>query len=116
MKNFAVRVSFCEMFLDKTSYSRSCRIKDERRSGFKLLLKADSFFDVTAFLPYFFINAISLEFILYCENSILGKIVLTYFEKKCSSDRERLFKFSAFSLKFSKNLRSPEHFLRTVKD
>ena len=52
MKNFAVRVSLCEMFLDKAS--RSCGIKDERSSGFKLFLKAESFSMPLCFHHYFF--------------------------------------------------------------
>ena len=43
------------------------------------------------------------------------KIVLTYCEKKCSSDREKLLKFEAKSREFSKFLRSLEQFIQIVK-
>ena len=42
------------------------------------------------------------------------KIVLTYSEKKCSSDREKLLKFEAESQEFAKILRSLEQFIQTV--
>ena len=35
--------------------------------------------------------------------------------KKCSSDREKLLKFEAECREFTKNLRSLEQFVRTVK-
>ena len=35
--------------------------------------------------------------------------------KKCSSDREKLFKFGAEGQEFSKILRSLEQFIQTVK-
>ena len=38
------------------------------------------------------------------------RIVLTYCEKNCSSDREKLLKFEAEGREFSKILRSLEHF------
>ena len=43
------------------------------------------------------------------------KIVLTYCEKNCFSDREKLFKSEADGREFAKNLRSLEQFVRTVK-
>ena len=38
------------------------------------------------------------------------KIVLTYFEKNCSSDREKLLKFEVEGREFAKILRSLEQF------
>ena len=43
------------------------------------------------------------------------KIVLTYCEKKCSSDREKILKFEAEDREFAKILRSQEQFIQTVK-
>ena len=43
------------------------------------------------------------------------KIVLTYCEKNCSSDREKLLKFEAEDREFAKFLRSLEQFIQTVK-
>ena len=43
------------------------------------------------------------------------KIVLTYCEKKCSSDREKLLKFEAEGREFAKFLRSLEQFIQTVE-
>ena len=43
------------------------------------------------------------------------KIVLTYCEKKCSSDGEKLLKFEAEGREFAKVLRSLEQFIQTVK-
>ena len=43
------------------------------------------------------------------------EIVLTYCEKNCSSDREKLLKFKAEGPEFSKILRSLEQFIQTVK-
>jgi hypothetical protein len=43
------------------------------------------------------------------------EIVLTYCEKKSSSDREKLVKFEAESREFSKMFRSLEQFIQTVK-
>ena len=43
------------------------------------------------------------------------KIVLTYCEKKCSSEREKLLKFEAEGREYAKILRSPEQFIQTVK-
>ena len=43
------------------------------------------------------------------------KTVLTYCEKNCSSDREKLLKFKAEGREFAKILRSLEQFIRTVK-
>ena len=43
------------------------------------------------------------------------KIVLTYCEKKCSSDRKKLLKFDAEGREFAKFLRSLEQFIQTVK-
>ena len=42
------------------------------------------------------------------------KIVLTYCEKKCSSDQEKLLKFEAEGREFAKFLRSVEQFIQTV--
>ena len=44
------------------------------------------------------------------------KIVLTYCEKSCSSDREKLLKFEAKGRDFANILRSLEQFIPTVKD
>ena len=41
----------------------------------------------------------------------VSKIVLTYCEKNCSSDREKLLKFEAEGQEFEKNLRSLEQFV-----
>ena len=46
---------------------------------------------------------------------LLPKFVLTYCEKKKSSDREKLLKFEAEGREFSKFLRSLEQFIQTVK-
>ena len=43
------------------------------------------------------------------------KIVLTYCEKKKSSDQEKFLKFEAEGQEFSKNLRLLKQFLQTVK-
>ena len=43
------------------------------------------------------------------------KVVLTYCEKKNSSDREKLLKFEAEGWEFTKFLRSLEQFIQTVK-
>jgi hypothetical protein len=43
------------------------------------------------------------------------RIVLTYCEKNCSSDREKLLKFEAEGREFAKFLRSLEQFIQTVK-
>ena len=43
------------------------------------------------------------------------KIVLTYCEKNCSSDGEKLLKNEAEGRKFAKFLRSLEQFIQTVK-
>ena len=43
------------------------------------------------------------------------KIVLTYCEKKCSSDRDKILKFEDEGREFAKFLRSPEQFIQTVK-
>ena len=43
------------------------------------------------------------------------KNVLTYCEKKCSSDREKLWKFKAEGQEFANFLRSLEQFIQTVK-
>ena len=43
------------------------------------------------------------------------KIVLTYYEKNCSSDREKILKFEAEAREFAKFLRSLEQFIQTVK-
>ena len=42
-------------------------------------------------------------------------VVLTYCEKKCSSDWEKLLKFEAEGWEFPKCLRSPEQFIQTMK-
>ena len=51
----------------------------------------------------------------YAQWYFFTKIVLTYCEKKCSSDREKLVKFEAESREFSKMFRSLEQFIQTVK-
>jgi hypothetical protein len=43
------------------------------------------------------------------------KIVLTYCEKNCSSDREKLLEFKAECQEFANFLRSLEHFTQKVK-
>ena len=43
------------------------------------------------------------------------KIVLTYCEKNCSSDQEKLWKFKAEGQEFTKILKSLEQFTLTVK-
>ena len=43
------------------------------------------------------------------------KIVATYCEKNCSSDREKLWKFEAEGGEFANFLRSLEQFVQTVK-
>ena len=43
------------------------------------------------------------------------KIVLTYCEKNCFSDREKLLKFEAEGREFAKNFRLLEQFIQTVK-
>ena len=43
------------------------------------------------------------------------KIVLTYCEKNCSSNREKLLKFETEGREFAKILRSLEQFIQTVK-
>ena len=45
----------------------------------------------------------------------VSKIVLTYCEKNCSSDREKLLKFMAEGREFATFLRSLEQFIQTVK-
>ena len=45
----------------------------------------------------------------------VSKIVLTYCEKKKSSDQEKLLKFEAEGREFAKILRSLEQFIQTVK-
>ena len=42
------------------------------------------------------------------------KIVLTYYEKNCYSDREKLLKFEAEGQEFAKLLRSLEQFIQTL--
>ena len=43
------------------------------------------------------------------------KIVLTYCEKNCSTDREKLLKFEAENREFSNLLRSLDQFIHTLK-
>ena len=43
------------------------------------------------------------------------KIVLTYCQKKCSSDQEKLLNFETKGREFAKILRSLEEFIQTVK-
>ena len=45
----------------------------------------------------------------------VNKIVLTYCEKKCSSDQENFLKFEAEGREFAKFLRALEQFIQTVK-
>ena len=45
----------------------------------------------------------------------VSKIVLTYCEKKCSSDGQKILKFKAEGREFAKFLRSLEQFIQTVK-
>ena len=42
------------------------------------------------------------------------KIVLTYYEKNCSSDREKLLKFEAEGREFAKFLRYLEQLIQTI--
>ena len=51
----------------------------------------------------------------YAQWYFFTEIVLTYCEKKCSSDREKLLKFETEGREFSKILRSLEQFIQTVK-
>ena len=51
----------------------------------------------------------------YKEWYFVTKIVLTYCEKKRSSDQEKLLKFEAGGREFVKFLRSLEQFVQTVK-
>ena len=51
----------------------------------------------------------------YKEWYFVTKIVLTYCEKKRSSDQEKLLKFEAGGREFVKFLRSLEQFIQTVK-
>ena len=44
-----------------------------------------------------------------------AKIVLTYSEKKYSSDRQKLLSFEADGREFAKFVRSLEQFIQTVK-
>ena len=57
--------------------------------------------------------------ILYGQNhnpwSFVTKIVLTYCEKNCFSDREKLLKSEADGREIAKILRSLEQFFRTVQ-
>ena len=46
---------------------------------------------------------------------LFSEIVLTYREKKWSSDQEKLFKFVAEGREFVNFLRSLEQFIQTVK-
>ena len=43
------------------------------------------------------------------------KIDLTYCEKNCSTDQEKLFKFEAVGQEFEKNLGSLEQFIKTER-
>ena len=52
---------------------------------------------------------------LVCPWYFVTKIVLTYCEKKNSSDREKLLKFEAGGREVAKFLRSLEQFIQTVK-
>ena len=45
---------------------------------------------------------------------IVAKIVLTYCEKKCSSDWEKLLKFKAEGWEFAKILNSLEQFIQPI--
>ena len=45
----------------------------------------------------------------------VAKIVLTYSEKKCSSDREKLLKFEAERREFANILRSPEQLVQSER-
>ena len=49
------------------------------------------------------------------DHYFVTKIVLTYCEKNCSSDREKLLKFEAEGREFAKFLRSLEQSIQTVK-
>ena len=49
------------------------------------------------------------------EMFFVTKIVLAYFEKKCSSDREKLLKLKAEDREFAKSLRSLEQCMQIVK-
>ena len=51
----------------------------------------------------------------YLQWYFVTKIVPTYCEKNCSSDREKLLKFEAEGREFAKILRSLEQFIQTVK-
>ena len=60
-------------------------------------------------------NNFSLGVFLMLEWYFVIKIVLTYCEKNCSTDREKHLKFEAEGREFSKILRSLEQFIQTVK-
>ena len=45
----------------------------------------------------------------------VSKIILTYCEKNCSSDQEKLLKFKAEGQEFAKCLRGQGQFTQTVK-
>ena len=47
---------------------------------------------------------------------LLPKLFRPTVRKNCSSDREKLLKFTAEGQEFAKFLRSPEQFIQTVKD
>ena len=59
--------------------------------------------------------------IMFCLSKVfwiwyfVTKIFLTYCEKKCFGDREKLLKFEAERQEFAKVLRSLEQFIQTVK-
>ena len=63
----------------------------------------------------FFYLTIGCVILLNSKWYFVSKIFLTYFEKKCSSDREKLLKFEAEGQEFAKILRSLEQFIQTVK-
>jgi hypothetical protein len=54
-------------------------------------------------------------FFVFINSIFVCKIVLTYCEKKCSCDQEKLLKFKAEGREFAKFLRSLEQLIRTVK-
>ena len=53
--------------------------------------------------------------ILFQKWYFVTKIVLTYCEKKCSSDGQKILKLKAEGREFAKFLRSLEQFIQTVK-
>ena len=65
--------------------------------------------------PYSILLQCNLALLQLINGILLPKIVLTYCEKNCSSDQEKLLKFKAGGPESAKCLRSLEQFIQTVK-